>query len=150
MKKESVGKITVKQLTELAAVNRGTFYIHYNNIYELLSEVEEELLRGIEEILRRYPDEDNFKNMRERFLTDFFRYMSEHADMFSVLISSNGDLGFVSTLERTVWEYYKRMDRFFFTFIFDGCFGIFRQWNESGRKQTPEELADMVISMIQD
>lgn len=150
MKKESVGKITVKQLTELASVNRGTFYIHYNNIYELLSEVEQELLQGVEEILNRYPDESDFKKVRKQFLTDIFGYLREHADIVSVLISANGDLAFVNTLERTIWEHCKRMDKFFFTFVFDGCFGIFRQWIDSGQKQTPEELAGMVLSMIQD
>jgi len=35
--------ITVKSLCELADINRGTFYAHYADIYDLVHQLEEEL-----------------------------------------------------------------------------------------------------------
>ena len=34
--------ITVKDITERADLNRGTFYLHYVDIYDLLSKIEDE------------------------------------------------------------------------------------------------------------
>lgn len=39
------GEITVRELTERADVNRGTFYSHYQNIYHMLEQVEKRALR---------------------------------------------------------------------------------------------------------
>lgn len=37
---KSIEKISIKSITDLAALNRGTFYLHYNDIYELLERIE--------------------------------------------------------------------------------------------------------------
>ena len=39
--------ITVKDITERADLNRGTFYLHYVDIYDLLSKIEDETLQAI-------------------------------------------------------------------------------------------------------
>ena len=36
MQTKPVNAISVKELTELADVNRGTFYLHYSDIYDML------------------------------------------------------------------------------------------------------------------
>ena len=38
-----VREITVRELTELANVSRGTFYFHYTDIYDLMDHVEREM-----------------------------------------------------------------------------------------------------------
>ena len=43
--------ITVKDITERADLNRGTFYLHYVDIYDLLSKIEDETLQAIEEMM---------------------------------------------------------------------------------------------------
>jgi len=35
-----IEKISIKMLTELAGLNRGTFYLHYHDIYDLLNQIE--------------------------------------------------------------------------------------------------------------
>ena len=46
--------ITVKDITERADLNRGTFYLHYVDIYDLLSKIEDETLQAIEEMMLDY------------------------------------------------------------------------------------------------
>ncbi len=38
---KSIEKISIKAITDLAGLNRGTFYLHYNDIYDLLARIEE-------------------------------------------------------------------------------------------------------------
>ena len=39
LQEKPVEEITVRELTERADVNRGTFYSHYQNIYHMLEQV---------------------------------------------------------------------------------------------------------------
>ena len=36
LKQKKVQDITVRELTELADLNRGTFYLHYKDVFDLL------------------------------------------------------------------------------------------------------------------
>ena len=45
--KKSIEKITVKELAELAFINKATFYSHYSDIYELAEQLEEETIAAV-------------------------------------------------------------------------------------------------------
>lgn len=38
-----IQSISIKELCEQAGINRGTFYTHYQDIYDLLADVENEM-----------------------------------------------------------------------------------------------------------
>lgn len=42
--KKPLEKITVKELSELAQINKATFYLHYRDIYDLSDQIEDEVL----------------------------------------------------------------------------------------------------------
>ena len=42
-KTKSLSKITVKELTDLVEINRGTFYLHYKDIADLVESIETNL-----------------------------------------------------------------------------------------------------------
>lgn len=48
MLEKAVGKISVKELTQKADVNRSTFYLHYLDIYDMLEQMENEFLETIQ------------------------------------------------------------------------------------------------------
>ena len=51
MNEKSIQEITVTQLCEACDINRGTFYLHYTDVYDLLSRIEEEMLTDFENVL---------------------------------------------------------------------------------------------------
>jgi AcrR family transcriptional regulator len=51
-KKKSIEKISVKELSELAMINKATFYLHYKDIYDLSEKLEERLINRIISDLR--------------------------------------------------------------------------------------------------
>lgn len=44
LKTKPIQSISVKELSDRAGINRGTFYTHYQDIYALLEEIENEML----------------------------------------------------------------------------------------------------------
>ena len=45
--------ISVKELTELVDINRGTFYLHYDDIYDMLHKIEDEMFLEFNEIMEQ-------------------------------------------------------------------------------------------------
>ena len=52
LEKKPVNKITVKEVCELAGLNRATFYAHYTDCFALLDSIENDILGGFEDSLK--------------------------------------------------------------------------------------------------
>lgn len=46
-KQKPIEKITVKELSELAYINKATFYTHYHDIYDLTDQLENEFMESV-------------------------------------------------------------------------------------------------------
>ena len=51
LKQKPINKITVKEVCELAELNRATFYAHYSDCFALLEQIENELLEEFQDSL---------------------------------------------------------------------------------------------------
>ena len=51
MQEKDIKDISVKELSDLADINRGTFYLHYRDVYDMLSQVEDTIFQEFNEIL---------------------------------------------------------------------------------------------------
>lgn len=45
-----IEKITVKEITQKAGYNRGTFYEYFTDVYDMLEQIEQSLIPTIEEL----------------------------------------------------------------------------------------------------
>lgn len=52
LKQKPVNKITVKEVCEMAELNRATFYTHYSDCFALLDSIEQDLLNAFESSLK--------------------------------------------------------------------------------------------------
>ncbi|MCY8607481.1 TetR family transcriptional regulator, partial [Bacillus sonorensis] len=53
MEEKAFEEITVTDMTKKADINRGTFYLHYQDKYDLLDQSEEEIIDEIREIAKQ-------------------------------------------------------------------------------------------------
>ena len=58
LKEKKIQEITVREITEMADLNRGTFYLHYKDVFDLLEKVELELLDELDGTLQKYQASD--------------------------------------------------------------------------------------------
>ncbi len=144
--------ITVRELSTLVDINRGTFYLHYRDIYDMVEQIENEMFEEFQRIIDTHKSS---RLMREPLptLLDVFRYLADNADMCAVLLGKHGDAAFVERLKSLIrdkcaaeWKKSAVVDNEAFVeyrivFYITGCVGIFERWLNSGMKETPEDMA---------
>jgi AcrR family transcriptional regulator len=96
LRQKPISKITVKEICEYADVNRATFYTHYKDQYDLLQQIENEIIEDINRYLRDYDITDirDIKLVPLDLLEKITDYVAKNADVFDLLLNLNGDIKF--------------------------------------------------------
>ena len=88
LEEKPVNKITVKEVCELAELNRATFYAHYTDCFALLESIEDEMLEGFEESAEVNVTLVNDEMIRE--MNRQYRDIDASTDVLSFPLGENG------------------------------------------------------------
>lgn len=92
--KKDIDKITVAELVKKADINRGTFYNHYENIYDVAEDLENEVIQVLVE------SSSNFNSLEE--LYNYFdlviNYLKDNEQMYKMVLCSKVPLYFLERL----------------------------------------------------
>ncbi|MBM6871138.1 TetR/AcrR family transcriptional regulator [Pseudoflavonifractor phocaeensis] len=157
--RKSVQEITVRELTRLADVNRGTFYRHYRDIYDFLEKTEEGLIAEFTAVLDAYSNE-SLRIGLVPILTDVFTFARRNAGLCEALLDMRVDQRFFQRLsgllyERCVGEWQGlyalgEIERgsYVLEFVMAGAVSLIRTWTARGFDRTPEEMARLADRLI--
>ena len=157
--RKKIQDITVRELAEMADINRGTFYLHYKDVFDLMDQIKNELIEEVESVLTHHPVPELVARP-SLALSELFPLVQENAEIVSILIGENGDLNFVNRLKRIVSEKCLKgwLDlkcssdpdtlAAFSAFIVSGCVGTVQYWIESGMKESTEQMAILTEDFI--
>lgn len=130
--RKPVRDITVRELTDLAQVSRGTFYFHYGNIYELLDRLEQDQI-----------DQINL------FMDELLPRLGRQ-EVPTALLGPNGDPAFVQRLQTVIAARCTgylapaggdARQHYLTAFAVQGCFGVISRWLQNGKPESTEEMA---------
>ena len=91
LRTKKIQDISVRELADMADINRGTFYLHYRDVYDLLSQIESEVLKQFSELLDQHASLSLSDDPRP-LLCDLFQLIRDNADLTRCLIGPNGDI----------------------------------------------------------
>ncbi|MDP3446235.1 MAG: TetR/AcrR family transcriptional regulator C-terminal domain-containing protein [Ignavibacteria bacterium] len=86
-KDKKIERITVKDITLKAGYNRSTFYAYFTDVYDILDQIEEDLMPGIEHL----PPIDTSREHNPDFFENIIAIYERNSAYYSVLLSENGD-----------------------------------------------------------
>lgn len=78
--------ISIKEITDLAGVNRGTFYLYYKDIYDILNQIEENIFPDIHMAFNDVPVLD--------YIWDAAQAFAANREYLLVLLGPHGDPAF--------------------------------------------------------
>ena len=157
-KEKPVSKISISELTELADVNRKTFYNHYADIDSVLRDLEDEFLERLFSLI----DRDNIWNGLENpapFFEKLFLEIQNDQPFFKLLIESGEHVHLVfnfRTRLRDMWgeQLQSRSDIdpqlliCFMDFIASGTVSILESWIGNADQVPLERLSQLICSII--
>ena len=159
LKEKKVQDITVRELTDMADLNRGTFYLHYKDVFDLLEKTEAELQEDFNQLVCKH-DAVDLKQRPSVIFNEIYSLVYDNADLIEILLGENGDLNFLNRLKQLIREKCLKdwMEVFrsgnaaafdaFFSFIVSGCIGLVHYWLQTGLKETPEQMAKLTEHII--
>ncbi|WP_050614186.1 TetR/AcrR family transcriptional regulator [Bacillus testis] len=167
MEEKAFDGITVSDLTDKADINRGTFYLHYRDKYDLLEQNEEEIILAIQRIqeANRICQADIQKLIDHKqafpFVTKLYEYIQENAAFMKVILGPKGNAGFYAKFKEAMRKgmtdnLQARIDQdklvvpidFISAYAISAQLGMIQHWLETGMQQTPKEVSLFVSRLV--
>ncbi len=158
LEKKHISRITIKELCEEADVNRATFYAHYTDRFDQLSQVEGEFIEGINCYLEQYREKTE-QGDTVAAVSRVFEYVDDNRELCRALLSENGNKSFRERLMNVIggcimkkWQpkisVRRKLEKYMMKFLAIGCIGTVMSWLESENSLSPRELAELIVSMV--
>ncbi|MDQ0246132.1 AcrR family transcriptional regulator [Bacillus fengqiuensis] len=164
MEEKGFEGITVRDLTEKADINRGTFYLHYRDKYDLLEQSENEILEEIQEFMKKLNPNDivnaNLRNEPLPFVVKLFEYIKENGRFMKLILGPQGDPAFQVKLKdfmkvnflQKIGTVSKEEDMlvpvdYLLAYVTSAHLGVMQQWLADDMKQSPQEMALILATM---
>ncbi|CAK6481359.1 hypothetical protein BFRIPC_00021 (plasmid) [Peribacillus frigoritolerans] len=160
--------ITVKDITKIANINRGTFYTHYQDKFDLMAKCQEEITQEMSSIAKqKFPDviaeigTNSSSTAPFTLAVSIFEFLNENSRFMKAVLSQKGDLSFQIKLKDFMWKTLFENDKnslinecdllvpgqYLASYMASAHIGVIQQWLNSGRKETPQEMAHILSTI---
>ena len=167
MQKKEFEYITVKELCDKAGVNRSTFYLHYENMSDLLEETlqhiidtflkcfETDTVTTIEKIKNAPIKELNF--VTEDYLRPYLDFVRSNSNIYKAAFHNKvyeADKKYKKLYAYIIepilnrFEFAENERRFIASFYIHGITGIVKEWVETGCKEDVTEITRLIVRLV--
>ena len=140
---KTITQISVTDICKETGLNRSTFYANYIDIYDLADKIRKKMEDDFYSAFHDKPDNDGVK---------FFRHIYDNQILYRVYFKLNYREEypyFVLDLTRSDVEFNDRYIGYHTEFFLSGITAVIKKWLNSGCKETPEEMADIIKTEYQ-
>ena len=153
---KDLNEITVSELTNHADVNRGTFYSHYQDVYDLFKEIEQGVLDDLLGILM--PVFSSPQTWRA-VLRESLMYMQDRGKVFSIILSSTDSAFYdkiISRLHAVIKDVQvlsfsnekREYNEYLYVYCITGIINVMQSWHKRDYIHPIEEMAELTETLI--
>lgn len=159
--------ISVKEICETAGVNRSTFYLHYDNVNDLLQETVEAVYKdffgrfdaeGANGIDIGDKDNEELYLVTPRYLMPYLEFVEENRKLFYLMYEKNEMLGVEKTYETwfktifgpilTKFGVPQKEQPLIMVFYLKGIIGVVTEWVRGGCVESKDEIISVIQKCI--
>ena len=163
LEKKEIEFISVTEIAKKAGVNRSTFYLHYENVYELLEETIENTNKKFLQSFKNCEKPDVTSRLgaflvTEEFLVPYLKFCRENKRLFKLAHKRPTVFGNKKAYQNMYEKvFYPAVSQFIkeenarvyvLEFFTQGVVGIINKWVEDDCKTEIEELVKVIESCI--
>ena len=159
--------ISVKEICETAGVNRSTFYLHYDNVNDLLHETVEAVYKdffgrfgaegpGVLDIDAK--NEDELFLVTPKYLMPYLDFVEENRKLFYLMYEKNEMMGAEKTYETwfktifgpilTRFGVPQKEQPLIMVFYLKGIIGVVTEWVRGGCTESKDEIISVIQKCI--
>lgn len=158
LQNKEIDKVTVTDIVNEAGINRGTFYLHYKGIADLVEDIQDEIAEKFLSILEGF-EEYNTDSLVKIMIPRMNNILEEDLDYYRLLINSKQYGKFALKQKRVLIGVIAKASGYngdinnplmkaMINYITGGVVSIYSDWFAGNIDCTLEELGQMCISMI--
>lgn len=155
LKEKPLAKITVKEVCDLAGINRGTFYKHYMDPYDLMDKIQEEIVCQMEQRLASIESTGIYS-----MLLSLLQTLQNDVGLLPILYTQGQSNAFMHRIVGCCYRYmetrvtqipgmtqddpFKSMN---YSFLVGGCSSVMEYWVHTGMKESPEAVTEQILRL---
>ncbi len=150
---KDISRISVSEICARANIHRTTFYVHYQDVADLMDHLVAEMYQ---QILDMFVEEG--KGLRAHGFRRLFELVKQHRAFFNMYLEAMG--GMILTYDRLPEALRDRIDKiipvmgfasreellYHQTFFCEGLSAVIRRWVKGGCKESPEEMERIIAA----
>lgn len=158
--------ITVTDIATRADINRGTFYLHYRDVPDMLEQIKDQVFSSIESrIILMDPSEVMKYGAKDEpypVAVMIFEEVARHADFLSVMFGPHGDISYAIRFKTFISRHiYNKLTLYqpdtndllvprdyLIAYMASANLGILMHWLDTGMQQTPYQLGRMITQIV--
>lgn len=151
--KKVIKNITIKELVNKAGITRATFYTHYDNIYEIAEEIQDDFIQVVFQNIDNLNSKETLRTQIERIAN----HLKENEEMYRMLLASDETLIFINRLNRLMT---KKLSEFIIkhkcedrqldiNFYVDGITSISLKYFRNELNTSIDELSEYAIDLYE-
>lgn len=160
MREKKFSAISVRDVTERADMNRGTFYLHYPDTTALLQSVETDMLAEAQLLIDEHMEEFEADGSLRPVFKPILDYIVEHRPEFEALFANNSTSNFTDSLQDLIYRNGVSLVQakfhgaspdqldFLISFIGYGLIGLIKAWFDQDMVLPREDLVQQADRLV--
>ena len=159
--------VTVQEITETADIHRSTFYFHYEDKYDLMKQINEEMFQAFGHALS-LPEAEAGEQCRFSWdwaLVRHFEHIADNADYYKVMLGANGVPCVAKQLQRMIEQsFYRKLVRMnaqtdrspldapieaLSSYVASAHLGLIEWWLDNDLVFSPSHMAKLLGNLVE-
>lgn len=156
---KDIQHVTIKEICDYADINRSTYYRYYQNPFNQLNKIQEELIHElylhIEKLVKNI--DSSLQSASSNYtsnMIEYLEYVQSQRDVIQILLSIFPDNQFLTTFVRYIQANLQTLSPvannscrlYDFIFASSGCIGLLVHWLTNDPEMSAEDLAKSMVS----
>ena len=107
--KKDINKISVKEIVERADISKSTFYCHYQDIYAVIEEFEDEIFTLLENTMDEFSKRNNTEFMP--YINKVLLTLKENEEIYKMLFKADFPIKFIDKLKNMCFQ---RLNKYYY------------------------------------
>ena len=146
--------VSIRELCQRADINRTTFYKYYGSQFDLLADMENDLLDFVTDAIRRNESDP------VSIISAACRYLEGNLEFARLIINNNVDPLFPqkifslavlreAVMIKTPGQQDDAAREYLFNYLTYGAYRVISMWLNKEQRETPDQIAQLLMSLTQ-